>query len=158
MSTQSHAVRTGANLEFIAFKLNEQSFCIETMSIREIRGWATCTPIPHSPPEVLGLMNLRGAVIPIIDLAAKLGMKSGEATERRAIIVAEVNGQPIGLMVDQVTDMLTVGADQLQPTAGILTMFDDSYCEAIVTHASGMICFLSLTQMFDTPVETGLAA
>ena len=63
-------------LEIIAFRLHDQEFCVKTTTIREIRGWAPSTPIPHSPADVLGVMNLRGTVIPIIDLAHKLGMKS----------------------------------------------------------------------------------
>ena len=59
----------GDTLEIIAFRLHEQEFCVKTTTIREIRGWAPSTPIPHSPPDVIGVMNLRGTVIPIIDLA-----------------------------------------------------------------------------------------
>ena len=59
-------------LEIIAFRLNGQEFCVMTTAIREIRGWSPSTPMPHSPPEVLGVMNLRGSVIPVIDLARRL--------------------------------------------------------------------------------------
>ncbi len=145
------------SLEIIAFKLNEQSFCIETTSIREIRGWARSTPIPHAPPEVLGIINLRGTVIPTIDLSRKLGMPSAEATERSAIVVAEVHDKSIGLLVDQVTDMLSIGADQLQPMPEIASSFDRAYCEGIITHQTGMICFLNLVRMF-APDDQALAA
>ena len=90
----------GDTLEIIAFRLHEQEFCVKTTTIREIRGWAPSTPIPHSPPDVIGVMNLRGTVIPIIDLAHKLGMKSTEANERSAIVVAEVHSMVVGLVVD----------------------------------------------------------
>ena len=86
----------GETLEIIAFRLHDQEFCVKTTTIREIRGWAPSTPIPHSPPEVIGVMNLRGSVIPIIDLAYKLGMKSTVANERSAIVVAEVHNMVIG--------------------------------------------------------------
>ncbi|MEY9628209.1 chemotaxis signal transduction protein [Sinorhizobium fredii] len=86
----------GETLEIIAFRLHDQEFCVKTTTIREIRGWAPSTPIPHSPPEVIGVMNLRGTVIPIIDLAHKLGMKSTVANERSAIVVAEVHNMVIG--------------------------------------------------------------
>lgn len=61
-------------IEIIAFYLGEQQFCVRTTSIREIRGWAKSTPLPHAPPEVMGMMNLRGAVIPVINTARKLGL------------------------------------------------------------------------------------
>ncbi|MBY5869830.1 chemotaxis protein CheW [Rhizobium leguminosarum] len=145
------------SLEIIAFQLHGQSFCIETTSIREIRGWAASTPIPHAPPEMVGIINLRGVVIPTIDLCRKLGMPSSEATERSAIVVAEVHGKPIGLLVDQVTDMLSINADDLQQAPEIVSSPDRSYCEGIITHQSGMICFLSLTRMF-TDDDEALAA
>lgn len=83
-------------LDIIAFQLGEQTFCIETTSVREIRGWAASTPLPHASPELLGIINLRGMVIPTIDLTRKLGMRSGETTERSAIVVVEVSGTPLG--------------------------------------------------------------
>lgn len=62
--------------------------------------------------------------------------------------MVEVSGKPMGLVVDQVTDMLSVTADQLQPTPDIAGSFDRSFCEGIITHVSGMICFLNLNSMF----------
>lgn len=79
-STQRAAGFDGETLEIIAFRLHDQEFCVKTTTIREIRGWAPSTPIPHAPPEVIGVMNLRGTVIPIIDLAHKLGMNRPSPT------------------------------------------------------------------------------
>lgn len=154
-------LRTNLNgqtsLDIIAFQLGAQTFCIETISVREIRGWAASTPLPHTSDEVLGVINLRGTVIPTVDLARKLGMRPCETTERSAIVVVEVRGKPMGLVVDQVTDMLSVTADQLQPPPEIIGSMDRSYCEGIITHATGMICFLHLTNMF-APGDVALAA
>jgi purine-binding chemotaxis protein CheW len=138
----------GETLEIIAFRLHDQEFCVKTTTIREIRGWAPSTPIPHSPAEVLGVMNLRGTVIPIIDLAHKLGMKSTIANERSAIVVAEVHNMVIGLVVDRVSDILTVQGNQVQPVPEITTSFDKSYAEGIIANETGMICFLNLARMF----------
>src|SRR5690606_6972554 len=80
--TMSNALKqSGAYLEIVSFHLGEQEFCIDIMAIREIRGWAPVTPMPHTPPYVLGLINLRGAVIPVIDMACRLGMKMTEPSE-----------------------------------------------------------------------------
>ena len=88
--------QTGAYLEIVSFHLGEQEFCIDIMAIREIRGWAPVTPMPHTPPYVLGLINLRGAVIPVIDMACRLGMKMTEPSERSAIIVTDIAGKLVG--------------------------------------------------------------
>ena len=144
----STAIFESDTLEIIAFRLHDQEFCVKTTTIREIRGWAPSTPIPHSPADVLGVMNLRGTVIPIIDLAHKLGMKSTVANERSAIVVAEVHNMVIGLVVDRVSDILTVRGDQVQPVPEITTSFDKSYAEGIIANETGMICFLNLARMF----------
>ncbi|MGR6429539.1 chemotaxis protein CheW [Rhizobium sp. PAMB 3182] len=136
------------NLEIIAFRLHDQEFCVKTTTIREIRGWAPSTPIPHSPPEVIGVMNLRGSVIPIIDLAKKLGMPSTVANERSAIVVAEVHNMVIGMLVDRVSDILTIPSIQIQPVPEISASFDKSFSEGIIASEEGMICFLNLAKMF----------
>ena len=66
--------------ELIAFRIGGQEFCVNIMSVREIRGWTPATPLPHSPHYVMGVINLRGAVLPIMDLSLRLGMKPAEPT------------------------------------------------------------------------------
>lgn len=148
-----------ANLEILAFRLHEQEFCVRTTSIREIRGWAPVTPLPHAPVEVIGVINLRGTVIPIVDLAVKLGMASTQATERSAIVVAEVGSGVVGLLVDAVSDILTVEAGLLQPVPPATDMSAD-YSDGIVVQGADMVCFLNLDRMFarDTPEQWSLAA
>lgn len=106
-------------LEIIAFRLHDQEFCVRTTTIREIRGWGPATPIPHAPADVISMMNSRGAVIPIVDLANKLGMKSTEPNERSAIVFAEVHGMAMGLVVDRVSDILTISESLLQAVRDI---------------------------------------
>lgn len=136
-------------LEIIAFRLGEQNFCIRTTAVREIRGWGPSMPLPNAPDFVVGVINLRGNVIPTIDLAKRLGMMPAERTERSAIVVAEAGTTVIGLIVDHVTDMLTVPSDQLQPVPQVFHNFDSRYCDGILTHEEGMICFLNLERLFE---------
>ena len=158
MNAKIHVAKANSDsLEIIAFRLNNREFCVRTIAIREIRGWAPSTPIPHSPPEVVGVMNLRGSVIPIIDLARKLGIPSTEANERSAIVVADVHNMAIGLLVDGVSDILTVTTSQIQPVPRI-SSFNQDFCEGIVTQPSGMICFLNLNAMFHPAEIENLAA
>jgi purine-binding chemotaxis protein CheW len=135
-------------IEIIAFKLHDQEFCVRTITIREIRGWAAATQIPHAPQEVLGVMNLRGMVIPVINLANKLGMRSTEPTERSAIIVTEVRGMVMGLLVDQVSDIMTVAFDTIQPVPDVAIAGAINFSEGIIAQPHGMICFLNLDRMF----------
>ena len=153
---QSHS--SGDTLEILSFHLNGQEFCVRTTAIREIRGWDAATPIPHSPAEVMGVMNLRGTVIPIIDLSLKLGMKSAVPTERSAIVVAEINETSMGLIVDSVSDILTIDAALLQPVPDMNVPGGTSYSDGIIAQDSGMICFLNLERMFETSGLENLAA
>lgn len=149
MDALSPAVATGSEtIEIIAFRLHGQEFCLRTTTIREIRGWAPSTPIPHSPKDVIGVMNLRGKVIPIIDLANKLGMSSSTPNERSAIVVTEVREMIIGILVDQVSDILTVKSSDVQPAPEVTTSFDKAFTDGIITRENGMICFLNLATMF----------
>lgn len=129
----SNAIKqSGAYLEIVSFHLGDQEFCIDIMAIREIRGWAPVTPMPHTPPYVLGLINLRGAVIPVIDMAGRLGMKMTEPSERSAIIVTDIGGKLVGLLVEQVSDMMTIRSEDLQPAPDIIPEEQRSFCRGIV--------------------------
>lgn len=106
--------------ELITFEVAGQIFALDIMAIREIRAWTPVTPMPRVPHYVAGVVNLRGTVLPVIDLAARLGWAQTEATPRHAIIVCQVGGQSQGLIVDSVSDIVAFDSDMLQapPTAG----------------------------------------
>lgn len=144
---QHLAAGEAERLEILVLKLQDLQFCVKTTSIREIRGWTPVTPLPHTPQEMVGISNLRGAVIPIIDLSVKLGMSPIQASERSAIVVADVGGSIIGLLVDGVSDIMTVSAKLLQavPAAAALST---EYSDGILTQDASMICFLNLEKMF----------
>lgn len=103
-------------LEFVTLIAGKQHFCIEITQIREIRRWSPVTILPHSPSHVLGVINLRGAVIPIIDLAAKLGFEKIEPTERHVIIIAAIDDKIIGLLVESVSEILGVNSEMVRET------------------------------------------
>lgn len=139
--------RQGDSLEILVIKVQSLQFCVRTTSIREIRGWTPVTPLPYTPMEMLGISNLRGNVIPIIDLAVKLGLSHTEATERSAIVVAEVEGTIIGLLVEGVSDIMTVPGDLLQPVPPAASV-SVAYSDGIITQGDQMISFLNLEAMF----------
>lgn len=103
-------------LEFVTLVAGGQNFCIEITQIREIRRWTPVTILPHSPEHVLGVINLRGAVIPIIDLAAKLGFERIAPSERHVIIITAIEERIIGLLVESVSEILGIGADMVRET------------------------------------------
>src|SRR6201991_5387990 len=102
MTQATPHANAGAMRELISFRIGAQEFCVDIMAVREIRGWTAATALPQSPSFVRGVINLRGAVLPIVDLAARLGFEGGETTDRSVIIVAQIGAQVVGLLVDAV--------------------------------------------------------
>lgn len=103
-----------SELELLSFRLGTQEYAVDIMSVREIRGWTKATPLPHSPHYVRGVINLRGTVLPIIDLAARLGQSVTKTSERNVFIVVQFKEETVGLLVDAVSDILTVKDEELQ--------------------------------------------
>jgi purine-binding chemotaxis protein CheW len=128
-------------------------FCVNIMAVREIRGWAPSTTLPHTPPHVLGVINLRGSVIPVIDMAIRLGLKPIEPTERSAIIVTNIAGKLVGLLVENVSDMITVKEADLQPAPDVLPAAERALTKAIIPVDQQMICYLDLDALFADAVD-----
>jgi purine-binding chemotaxis protein CheW len=133
-----------ANSELIAFRLGGQEFCVDIMSVRDIRGWTQTTPLPHSPDYVKGVINLRGAVLPVIDLAARLGFQPTEPTARHVIIVTQVNNQSVGLLVEAVSDILTINAATIQPTPDVASELARMFMKGVLAIEGRMISLISL--------------
>jgi purine-binding chemotaxis protein CheW len=134
--------------EMVAFRIGDQEFCVDIMSVREIRGWTPATAMPHSPSYVKGLINLRGAVLPIIDLSARLGMKATEPSPRHVIIVAQLRRKIVGLLVDAVSDILTVTPDNIQPTPEVSSDMERQFAREILAIEKRLICLIELEVLF----------
>lgn len=130
--------------EFVVFRLGVQEFCIDIMSVREIRGWTPSTPLPHSPQFVRGVINLRGTVLPVIDLADRLGLATVEQTASQVIVVVQIGNRVVGLLVDAVSDILMIDAEKIQPTPGVSTEATRSFVVGIIGIEERMISLLSL--------------
>jgi purine-binding chemotaxis protein CheW len=133
--------------ELISFRINAQEFCIDIMAIREIRGWTDATTLPQSPSFVRGVINLRGAVLPIVDLAARLGFESSEISARHVIIVAQIGAQIAGLLVDAVSDILTVTDDMIQPTPDVASGSAKTFVRGLIAIDGRMISLIGLDQV-----------
>lgn len=130
---ETNAIRNGTLRELVTFKAADQDFCVNIMSIREIRGWSKTTIMPHAPDYVLGVMNLRGSVVPVMDLSRRLGLGVTEADERHVIIIALIGDQTVGLLVESVSDILGISTDSIQPTPEIAS-------ESARSFVAGIIC------------------
>jgi purine-binding chemotaxis protein CheW len=139
--------------ELIAFRIGAQEFCVDIMSVREIRGWTPATALPQSPGFVRGVINLRGAVLPIIDLAARLGFPPAEPTARHVIIVAQIASQVVGLLVDAVSDILTVTDDLVQPTPDVASEMAKTFVRGVLAVEGRMISLIALDNLLPAHVS-----
>ena len=130
--------------ELIAFRIGAQEFCVDIMSVREIRGWTPATVLPKAPPFVRGVINLRGAVLPIVDLAARLGFAPPEPTVRHVIMVVQVGDRVVGLLVDAVSDILSVTDDAIQPTPDVASELARAFVRGVLAIEGRMISLIAL--------------
>jgi purine-binding chemotaxis protein CheW len=133
--------------ELISFRIGAQEFCVDIMAIREIRGWTAATALPQSPSFVKGVINLRGAVLPIVDLASRLGFESTQANDRNVIIVAQIGEQVVGLLVDAVSDILTVTDDVIQPTPDVASETAKTFVRGLIAMDGRMISLIGLDRV-----------
>ncbi len=130
--------------ELISFRIGAQEFCVDIMAVREIRGWTPATALPQSPSYVRGVINLRGAVLPIVDLPNRLGYGASEPTARHVIIVAQIGQQLVGLLVDAVSDILTVTDDMVQPVPDIAPEAVKAFVQGLIALDGRMISLIGL--------------
>lgn len=130
--------------QLITFHLGSQAFGLDIMAIREIRAWTPTTRLPHVPSYVAGVVNLRGTVLPVIDLAARLGWGAVDPTERHVIIVAQVGTQMRGLIVDAVSDIVTVADEDMQPPPNTGNEGMTPFLEGLVALEDRMVMVLDL--------------
>ena len=130
--------------ELMAFRIGAQEFCVDIMAVREIRGFTPATPLPQSPGFVRGVINLRGAVLPIVDLSARLGIGPSEPTARHVIMVVQVGEQVVGLLVEAVSDILTVSGDAVQPTPDVASEMAKLFVRGVLAIDGRMISHIAL--------------
>ncbi|MEL6688277.1 MAG: chemotaxis protein CheW [Pseudomonadota bacterium] len=130
--------------EFVTFTVGDQKFCIDIMSLREIRGWSPATPLPDTPDYVLGVVNLRGAVLPIIDLALRFGLAESEPSDRSIIMITQVENKMVGLLADSVSDIITIDPSEVQAAPRYPGDSRNMYVSGLVAREEAMIGLISL--------------
>jgi purine-binding chemotaxis protein CheW len=140
-------VAKGEALELVAFRIGEQEYCVDIMAVREIRGWTPATMLPHAPHFVQGVINLRGTVLPIVDLAARLGLGRAEPTARHVTIVVQIADQVVGLLVDAVSDILTLAAEEVRPTPDVASETTRQFVKGVFAVDGRMISLIELDEV-----------
>lgn len=150
------ADQTDYRREVVAFRLGEQDFCVDIGFVREIRGWTPTTVIPHAEPFIKGVINLRGSVVAVVDLSARLGLGETQPSPRHVIIIVSLNQQTVGLLAEVVSDILSVTPDMVKPVPDQVGDTPQDFITAILTMPDGrMLRALELTHVL--PGSGGLS-
>jgi Chemotaxis signal transduction protein len=142
--TDTDKPTSSSSIELLSFRVGGQDYSVDIMSVREIRGSAKATSLPHAPSFVKGVINLRGTVLPIIDLAARLGLQTGDKPERNVIIVVDLGVRTAGLMVDAVSDILAIPSGEIQPPPDFAANNARTFVSALTIVDGRMIRILDL--------------
>jgi len=143
-------------IELISFEIGEQEFCIDITSVREIRGWTRETPMPQTPEYVRGVINLRGAVMSVIDLGNRLGFGLTTPTSRHVIVVVQHDERIVGLLVDAVQETFMVPRNLLQDPPAMDCSARQRFVDAMIPLEGRMLSRLVVGALL--PAETRQAA
>ena len=142
--------------ELIAFRVGRQEFSVDVTAVREIRGWTSATMLPKAPRYIRGVINLRGAVLPIVDFARRLGLPAAEPTARNVIIVVQVGQKQIGILVDAVSDIITLAQSSIQPPPDIASETVSGFVRGLIALDGRMISLIALDLVL--PPDSAAAA
>jgi purine-binding chemotaxis protein CheW len=135
--------------QFISFTIGDEEYGVDIMAIREIKGWTPSTPLPEAPTHMRGVIDLRGVIVPIIDLRVRFHNGVTEATPTHVIIVVAVGELMVGLMADAVVDIVTVSAGDIQPVPDMDRQGHRGYLAGIVSVEGRMVVLLDLDSLLD---------
>ncbi|MDG4649241.1 chemotaxis protein CheW [Roseibacterium sp. SDUM158017] len=134
---QNSAQETPGQRDVVSFRLAEQDFCIDIGVVREIRGWTPTTVLPHSQDYMKGVVNLRGSVVAVVDLSARLGFGPTEPSARHIIIIVMIGDQTIGLLADVVSDILTIDDTIMRQVPDVASEVARDFISSVVTFDDG---------------------
>jgi purine-binding chemotaxis protein CheW len=147
------ATSTAGQTQFISFAIGEDQYGVDIMSVREIKGWSDITHLPKQPDYVRGVLNLRGVMVPIIDLRCRFGQGLTQATPMHVVIIVQVDARPVGLLADRVSDIISFEADQIQPVPRIAQASRMDFLSGLVTIDGAMIALIDLRSLLSLPTS-----
>ena len=134
--------------EFLTFRLGSESYGIEILKVQEIRGYEVPTAIANAPPFIKGVINLRGVIVPILDLRIKFRLEQANYDEFTVAIILNVAGRVVGVVVDSVSDVLTLAVDSIRATPEFASAtFDTKYITGLATVDERMLILLDIEKL-----------
>lgn len=139
--------------QFLTFTVEGEEYGVDIMTVREIKGWTEATRLPNSPNYMRGVMNLRGLIIPIFDLRARFRGERTEANASHVIIILAVGERNLGILVDAVSDILTIQPAQIKSAPDIEGGIDEDFITGLISLDDRMVVLLSVERLFGSKIE-----
>ena len=142
--------------KYLTFRLAEEEYGLEILKVREIMGMLDITAVPRTPEFVRGVINLRGNVIPVIDLRLKFGMQAIEQTEETCIIVVDVEGLEMGIVVDRVSEVLDISSEEIQEAPSFGVSVDTDFILGIGKANNQVTILLNISEVLTSAEASAL--
>jgi len=133
--------------EMLVFKLGSEEYGVDILKVQEIRGYEKVTPIPRSPDYLKGVVNLRGTIVPVIDLRIRFGMPDPAYDSLTVVIVLRIAGRVVGAVVDAVSDVVRLAENEIREAPKLGAMVDSSYLSGVATQGDRMILALDIEKL-----------
>ncbi len=140
----------GAANEFLTFRLGSEEYGIEILKVQEIRGWEQPTTIANAPHFIKGVINLRGTIVPIVDMRIKFNLGEADYNSFTVVIILNVMGRIVGMVVDSVSDVITLGAEQTRPAPDFSSTFDTKYITGLGTVDERMLILVDIERLMSS--------
>jgi purine-binding chemotaxis protein CheW len=137
-------------LEFLTFTLGAEHYGLNIMRVKEIRGYEPVTKIANAPPFIKGVLNLRGDIVPIVDLRLKFDVGEATYNELTIVIMLHIGERIVGIVVDAVSDVINIGIEEVKPPPQFGVAFDSQYLHGLVPMNEQMIILLNIEALISS--------
>lgn len=144
---------SGETRQFLTFAVDGEEYGVDIMTVREIKGWTETTRLPNSPEYLRGVMNLRGVIVPIFDLRNRFGKGITQADKNSVYIILAVGDRNVGILVDAVSDILTVNTSDVKSAPDMENRQDANFINGLISLEQRMVVLLSIDKLFGEDVE-----
>jgi purine-binding chemotaxis protein CheW len=141
-------------VQFISFAIGDDQYGVDIMAVREIKEWTEITHLPKQPEYVRGVLNLRGVIVPIIDLRCRFGQGLTEATPLHVIIIVQIENQLVGLLADRVSDIISIDTAKIKSVPKVAQSARLDFLSGIVTVENSMIALIELSNLISHQAAT----
>ncbi|MBL8516920.1 MAG: chemotaxis protein CheW [Betaproteobacteria bacterium] len=141
------SIQQSAQRELLTFTIGEEEYCIDILKVQEIRGYDSVTRIANTPEFIKGVLNLRGNIVPIIDLRLKLGLGTPTYNETTVVIILNIGDKVIGAVVDGVSDVITLDAAVIRPAPEFGSALDTKYILGLAPHEDRMLILVDIEKL-----------